>query len=85
MFMEWLVLEPKLLISGPWSMSYTLWPYLQLSCSGPLAHFLYNHNICQMGMPLLIALVLAIKALGSALLLRIKPNSGVMSLMRLGQ
>ena len=38
----------------------------------------------QMSVPLLIALVFAIKALGSALLLRIKPTSGVMSLVRHG-
>ena len=35
-------------------------------------------------MPLLIALVLAIKAVGSALLLRIKPSSTGMSLVRRG-
>ena len=37
-----------------------------------------------MSMPLLIALVLAIKAVGSALLLHIKPSSNVMSLVRRG-
>ena len=41
----------------------------------------WNHEITvlvfQMGVPILIALVLAIKALGSALLLRIKPSSGI--------
>ena len=37
-----------------------------------------------MSMPLLIALVLAIKAAGSALLLRIQPTSGVVSLVHRG-
>ena len=38
----------------------------------------------QMSMPLLIALLLAIKALGSALLLRTRPSSSIMSLVRRG-
>ena len=80
-------------------MAYALWAYHHLWLSralwphGLMASWLHGlwhmtHGVTpfvfQMSMPLLIALLLAIKALGSALLLRIKPSSSAMSVVRRG-